>query len=162
VQLYCFLWVSLMSFAAITLCVASQRVFIVVRVYLVIDSVRKLLDTPSYTATAVNSTGRVSCRIMFACILILIVYVTNHLFPNRTKPFPSAKLSNFNMYITIDFSNPHGRFVFWQQSFNLVAELFVVNAKPILPIRGSTDWTSLCKGMQSSCGTKSRSRVNVA
>jgi hypothetical protein len=35
-----------MSFAAITLCVASQRVFIVV--YFVIDSVRKLLVTPSY------------------------------------------------------------------------------------------------------------------
>jgi hypothetical protein len=35
------------SFAAITLCVASQRVFIVV-VYFVVDSVRKLLDTPSY------------------------------------------------------------------------------------------------------------------
>jgi len=34
------------SSAAITLCVASQRVFIVV--YFVIDSVRKLLDTPSY------------------------------------------------------------------------------------------------------------------
>jgi hypothetical protein len=36
------------SFAAITLSVASQRVFIVVA-YFVIDSVRKLLDTPSYT-----------------------------------------------------------------------------------------------------------------
>jgi hypothetical protein len=35
------------SFAAITLCVASQRVFIAV-VYFVIDSVRELLDTPSY------------------------------------------------------------------------------------------------------------------
>jgi hypothetical protein len=34
------------SFPAITLCVASQRVFIVV--YFVIDSVRKLLDTPSF------------------------------------------------------------------------------------------------------------------
>jgi hypothetical protein len=35
-----------------TLCVASQRVFVVVVVvvvvYFVIDSVRKLLDTPSY------------------------------------------------------------------------------------------------------------------
>jgi len=30
------------SSAAITLCVASQRVFIVVSVYIVIDSVRKL------------------------------------------------------------------------------------------------------------------------
>jgi len=36
-------------FADITLYVASQRVFIVVSVYLVIDSVRKLLDTLSYT-----------------------------------------------------------------------------------------------------------------
>jgi hypothetical protein len=40
------LWFSLVSFAAITLCVAFQRVFIVV--YFVIDSVRKLLDTRSY------------------------------------------------------------------------------------------------------------------
>jgi len=32
----------------ITLCVASQRVFIAVSIYFVIDSVRKLLDTPSY------------------------------------------------------------------------------------------------------------------
>jgi len=35
------------SFAAITICVASQRVFIVV-VYFVTDSVRKLLDTTLY------------------------------------------------------------------------------------------------------------------
>jgi hypothetical protein len=36
------------SFASITLCIASQRVFIVV--YFVIDdSVRKLSDTPSYS-----------------------------------------------------------------------------------------------------------------
>jgi hypothetical protein len=42
------LWVSLVSFAAITLRVASQRMFVVVSVYFVIDSVRKLLDTLSY------------------------------------------------------------------------------------------------------------------
>jgi hypothetical protein len=47
------LWVSLMSFAAISLYVASQRVFIVVSIYFVIDSVRKLLDTPSYIHKAV-------------------------------------------------------------------------------------------------------------
>jgi hypothetical protein len=37
------------SFAVITLCVASQRVFVVVVVVVcfVIDSVRKVLDTPS-------------------------------------------------------------------------------------------------------------------
>jgi hypothetical protein len=40
------LWVSLVSFAAITLCVASQRVFIIV-VYFIINSVQELLDTPS-------------------------------------------------------------------------------------------------------------------
>jgi len=42
------LWISLVRFAAINLCVASQRMFIVV-VYFVMDSVRKLMDTPSYT-----------------------------------------------------------------------------------------------------------------
>jgi hypothetical protein len=36
------------SFAAIILYVASQRVFIFVSVYFVIDSVRKLLDASSY------------------------------------------------------------------------------------------------------------------
>jgi hypothetical protein len=36
------------SFAVIVLCVASQLVFFVVSVYFAIDSVRKLLDTPSY------------------------------------------------------------------------------------------------------------------
>jgi hypothetical protein len=42
------LWVNLVSLTAITLCVASQRLIIVVGVYFVIDSVRKLFDTPSY------------------------------------------------------------------------------------------------------------------
>jgi hypothetical protein len=50
------------SFAAITLCVASERVLIVVSVYFVIDSVRKLLDTPSYVPVCLlllstNDTG---------------------------------------------------------------------------------------------------------
>jgi len=36
------------SFAVITLCVASQRAIPKVSVYFVIDSVRKLSDTPSY------------------------------------------------------------------------------------------------------------------
>jgi hypothetical protein len=52
------LWVSLVSFAAITFCFASQRVFIFVVVYFVIDSVRKLLDSPSYTRTEIRPTGR--------------------------------------------------------------------------------------------------------
>jgi hypothetical protein len=47
------------SFAAITLCVASQRVFVVVVVvvvYFFIDSIRKLLDIPSYM---VDETGQI-------------------------------------------------------------------------------------------------------
>jgi hypothetical protein len=46
------------SFAAITVCVASQRVIPKVSVYFVIDSFRKLLDKPTYeglrNATVVN------------------------------------------------------------------------------------------------------------
>jgi hypothetical protein len=38
------------SSAAITLCVASQRVFIFVVVYFLYDFVRKLLDIPSYAS----------------------------------------------------------------------------------------------------------------
>jgi hypothetical protein len=41
------LWVILVSSAAITFCAASRRVFLVGVVDFVIDSVRKLLDTPS-------------------------------------------------------------------------------------------------------------------
>jgi hypothetical protein len=50
------LWISLVSFAAVTLCVASQRLFVVVSVYeyFVIDSVRKLLDTPLYLHQLIN------------------------------------------------------------------------------------------------------------
>jgi hypothetical protein len=53
------------SFAAITLCVASQRVFIVV-VDFVIDSVRKLLDTPSYCAL---QTAIFKSNILFSVIV---------------------------------------------------------------------------------------------
>jgi hypothetical protein len=49
------LWVSLVSFAAITLYVASQRVFIVVSVFL-FDSVRKLLDIPYYLRSILSET----------------------------------------------------------------------------------------------------------
>jgi hypothetical protein len=42
------LWVSRVSFAVVTLCVASQRVIPKVSPYFFIDSVRKLLDTPSH------------------------------------------------------------------------------------------------------------------
>jgi hypothetical protein len=53
------------SFVAITLCVASQRVFIVV--YFVIDTVRKLLDTPLYL---IASYCLCVCSYSFICDLL--------------------------------------------------------------------------------------------
>jgi hypothetical protein len=55
---FAILWVSLVSFAAINFCVASQLVFIVVSVYFVIDSVQKLLEIPSYVTATKTSTLR--------------------------------------------------------------------------------------------------------
>jgi hypothetical protein len=61
------LWVSLVIFAAKTLCVSSQRVVPKVTIYFVIDSVPKLLDTPSYTRHIRNepwvvSRNFINCR----------------------------------------------------------------------------------------------------
>jgi hypothetical protein len=55
------------SFAAITLCVASQRVFVIIVVF-VIDSVRKHLDTPCVCASSEeNIEGMVSYGIVAQC-----------------------------------------------------------------------------------------------
>jgi hypothetical protein len=53
------------SFAAITLCVASQREFIVF-VYFVIDSVRKPLDTPSYRRNIIMTVGMLAVMNLIA------------------------------------------------------------------------------------------------
>jgi hypothetical protein len=45
---------SLVSFAAISLCVASQRAIPKVSAYFDTDSVRKLLDTPSYVRILIS------------------------------------------------------------------------------------------------------------
>jgi hypothetical protein len=52
------LWVSLVSFAAITLCVVSQWLIPKVSVYFVTDSLRKLLDTPLYMEPGAESLFR--------------------------------------------------------------------------------------------------------
>jgi hypothetical protein len=75
------LWVSLVSFAAITLCVASQRVFIVVSVYFVIDSVRKLLDTPSYVHHVTHVTHQVIQLLTFRSPVSLRQYLTKSTAP---------------------------------------------------------------------------------
>jgi hypothetical protein len=67
------LWVSIGSFVAITLLFASQRVFIVVSLYFIIDSVRKLLDTPLYNTVTSNILQL--CRILF-CFLFDVHKIT--------------------------------------------------------------------------------------
>jgi hypothetical protein len=64
------LWVSLVSFAAITVCVATQQVSIFVVVYFVIDSVRKLLDTPPYASLLVLEEQGVNVWIGFIWLTI--------------------------------------------------------------------------------------------
>jgi len=53
-----------MIFAAISLCVTSERVFVVV-VYFVVASVRKLFDTPSYFASTIHANGLNSTKFVF-------------------------------------------------------------------------------------------------
>jgi hypothetical protein len=71
------LWVSLVSFAAIILYVASQRVFIFVSVYFVIDAVRTLLDIPSYMYLLCFCVCICIC-IMYVCMLVCM-YVSETL-----------------------------------------------------------------------------------
>jgi hypothetical protein len=64
------------SFVAITLCVPSQQVFFVV--YFIIDSVRKLLDTPSYMEGAnfncfviCSPVSKTKVFVIFSCMITL-------------------------------------------------------------------------------------------
>jgi hypothetical protein len=66
------LCITLVSFAAITLCVASQRVFVVV--YFVIDSVRKLLDTPSYHVLISPVLATCPTDVVFLCLITLTMF----------------------------------------------------------------------------------------
>jgi hypothetical protein len=62
------LWVSLLSFAAITLCVTSQQVIPKVSVYFVINSVQELLDTPLYILRGCfKCTGGTSFNVIGVC-----------------------------------------------------------------------------------------------
>jgi hypothetical protein len=82
------LWVSLVSFAAITLCVASRRVF----VYFVIDSVRKLLDSSSYIRAQKELVKRhIPANFPFGCIFRHLTFVCFVL--------PEVILLEFHAYI---------------------------------------------------------------
>jgi hypothetical protein len=58
------------SFAAITLYVASQRVIPKISVYFVVDSVWKVLDTPPFLVHVVSSSQvfRLKCCMLFSCL----------------------------------------------------------------------------------------------
>jgi hypothetical protein len=79
------LWVSRVSFAAITHCVASQRVFVV---YFVIDSVRRLLDTLSYELIP-SRFAMFSCmnRDMLRLWLFTVAFVS--------APYPIATVNSY-------------------------------------------------------------------
>jgi hypothetical protein len=60
------LWVILVSFAAITLCVASQRAFIVVSVHEVVSKHFRTESITKYTLTAINTRWEATQRVMEA------------------------------------------------------------------------------------------------
>jgi hypothetical protein len=91
-----------MSFAAITLCVVSQRVFVVVSVYFVIDSVRKLLDTSSYVINM--------CVCVYLDLMsreIVFISCLKHLYRVRNKPeHHLITLSGYRKFLYTYFSQP--------------------------------------------------------
>jgi hypothetical protein len=114
------LWVSVVSFAAITICVASHSVFIVVAVYFVVDSVRKLLDTPSYTGR--EEEDYVSADQMLSCFerSVLLLYGQHwHACAVYSEPSQSYQVLGYlvlslveeiktkNCMLTIATRNPH-------------------------------------------------------
>jgi hypothetical protein len=64
------------SFAVITLRVAFQRMFIFVAIYFVIDSVRKLLDKPSYIKKL--SIDCLTCREGLRCFKVQKLNLLSH------------------------------------------------------------------------------------
>jgi hypothetical protein len=88
------LWNSLVSFAAITLCVASKRVMPKVSVYFIIDWVQKLFYTPSCGSSAYrpgakriknSSYSTLSRRLIPSVAKVKSVYLTKY---HAVKTYP--------------------------------------------------------------------------
>jgi hypothetical protein len=87
------LWVSLASFISITLSVASQQVFIVIVVYFVIDSARKLLDTPSH----IRQIKFTVFTLQNSCLLQIWVEIFSHL-QEWIQNFLTSEIFNFRYF----------------------------------------------------------------
>jgi hypothetical protein len=113
------LWVSLVNFAAITLYVASQRVFTVVSVYFVINLIRKLLDTPSYYNQPIRvfedpygcklahvenacSMTRRDIKWLFAILCIVLCFLIKWMIESCFKGKPA---SDENLFLNKQFSS---------------------------------------------------------
>jgi len=102
------LWISLVSFATITLCVAS-RVFIVVSTYFIINSVQKLLDTPSciyFTfplflrfLVITSHTYTVLCRFANEMVYVGLSYYGPVLGPDQYMSFLLSSLVEIPSYL---------------------------------------------------------------
>jgi len=121
------------SFATITLCVASQRVFIIVVVYFIIDSVRKLLDTPSYihylTEVILPSVQNI-VGICKQITIIIFYYVSYRLVTFRKFIYASIHISHI-FVLTVRFKLIN---LFFQIFPPFVAEGFTGFASYIIQI----------------------------
>jgi hypothetical protein len=131
-----------MSFVAITFCVASEQVFIVV--YFVTDSVRKLLDTHSYILkyTVPHTSVLTECCVSFL-----------HSSALRSRPYKNYMLSYCLDSVTClqterQHSTPSLHKTFRRLTqLNKTFELFVVTGNVYFPINFPQVWsepTCLC------------------
>jgi hypothetical protein len=119
------------SFAAITLCVACQWVIPKVSVYFVIDSVRKLSDTPSYIWSLAH------LRILHIKAHIPIQYVKNFLlkqqilnFRYRLKYEIMLFRTQFNIKDSFLFRNSSFRIFRISSTFVMLRTVWYVNKTP--------------------------------
>jgi hypothetical protein len=124
------------SFATMTLCVTSQRVFIFVSIYFIIDSVRKLLDTPSYILSPfgksvqflLQTKNRVNTLILPECLnelrtglrppvsvifgyfrtltLRAVMGLGTHVNSNSLQTFMTQETPSLKMLLTHDMAGP--------------------------------------------------------
>jgi hypothetical protein len=120
------LWVSLVSFATITLCVASQQVFIVV-VSFVINSVWKHLDTPLYSTKSPASESQ---------FLRMTSSIEQSFSWEATTWLASQKISHFSLNLK-DHHHDHEHLPQSNPVHTLTPYFFIINFNIILHYRNA-------------------------